>query len=236
MYINTPRSTSHVGNPVLVAPRLASRSSSDSDSYCYGFSCGNEWVWARWVLVVFFLFALATLGLAAIRINGRRMKLGQRPIIGTAWFTPPSYRQSERQYRSSTQDYVPPYTATANENDLGYYDNEGNFHLSSKTDNTTPPPPIDTADVADYPQEPPSAVTRDDNDQERYSADFSEAFHRYYQGTTVGQTTDDTGHDTERPSGRAEASASADGTSSTSSPIELQEIAKKPATVQVAHV
>ncbi|CEP63943.1 resistance to Congo red protein LALA0_S09e05974g [Lachancea lanzarotensis] len=234
MYINWSRSSPDGEMPPALE-RLAARSSND-DSYCYGFSCGNEWVWARWVLVVFFVFALAALGLTAIRINGRRMKLGQRPIIGTAWFTPPSYRQSERQYRGSTQDYVPPYTETANENDMGYYDNEGNFHLSSKVENATPPPPMDTVDVADYPTEPPSAVTRDDNIQERYSADFSDAFRQYYRGTAVEQTNGRIGRTSDRPGQSTSRSSSTDIDPTTAAPIELQNVSKRPETVQVAHV
>ncbi|EMG46257.1 hypothetical protein G210_3501 [Candida maltosa Xu316] len=38
------------------------------------------------------------------------------------------------------EDYVPQYTATANENDLGFYDAEGKFHHVEKI--LDPPPPI----------------------------------------------------------------------------------------------
>ncbi|SCU80485.1 LAME_0B03378g1_1 [Lachancea meyersii CBS 8951] len=232
MYLNFPPSNAR--EEKIAAAVLAVRASTDDSDYCYGLSCGNEWVWARWVLLVFFLVAIASLALTAIKINGRRVRLGQRPIIGTAWFTPPSYRQSERQYRSGTQDYVPPYTETANENDLGYYDNQGAFHLSSKAENTSPPPPLDTDEVFEYPQEPPSAVTRDDVSADRFSVDFTRDFHHYYRGTAAEQSTSGIGPENNNDQApRPSVNPSADVASS---PIEMQQIPKKPEEVRVHRV
>lgn len=73
-----------------------------------------------------------------------RRKRGQEPLRYVSWLTPPSYRQSEAQRRRNAvpvADYVPPYTEEANENDLGYYDAEGVFHVNSKAQ--PPPSPSD---------------------------------------------------------------------------------------------
>lgn len=69
--------------------------------------------------------------LAAIRINKRRGQEGREPIRGTAWITPPSYIQSQHQ-TNQQQPYVPPYSEQANDNDAGYYDNQGVFHPNLK--------------------------------------------------------------------------------------------------------
>ncbi|AET40064.1 resistance to Congo red protein Ecym_5302 [Eremothecium cymbalariae DBVPG len=81
-------------------------------------------IFAVWIVVVFF---------SIFMINLRRRRRGLRPIIGTAWLTPPSYGQSQRQYNRPTDDPtaipVPEYTEQPNVNvDLGYYDNQGKFH------------------------------------------------------------------------------------------------------------
>lgn len=70
--------------------------------------------------------AILVVVLAAIRINKRRGQEGREPIRGTAWITPPSYTQSQHNNQQQ-QPYVPPYSEQANDNDAGYYDNQGNF-------------------------------------------------------------------------------------------------------------
>ncbi|SCU85225.1 LANO_0C03708g1_1 [Lachancea nothofagi CBS 11611] len=194
MYISGPTHTVNImpATGARLLPRASDSTSTDND-YCYGLSCGNEWVWARWILFVFFLLAIAALALTAVKVNGKRLRLGQRPIVGTSWFTPPTYRQSERQYRSTTQDYVPVYTETANANDMGYYDNQGIFHLNSKAENMDPPPPLDSREISVNPQAPAAAITRDNESVRSHSIDFSRDFHQYYRGTAAGQS--DTGFD-----------------------------------------
>ncbi|SCU84411.1 LAMI_0C07382g1_1 [Lachancea mirantina] len=170
-------------------PRASSSSSDTDEPFCLGYDCsGSEWIWARWVLFVLFILAIAGLAFSAIRINSRRSRAGQRLIPGTAWFTPPSYRQSERQYnRGTRQEYVPPYSETANENDLGYYDNEGVFHVNSKAE-MLPPPPLTTA-VSDTSsgevRQPQPAVVRDDASAGAESFNFTRDFRRYYDGFTA---------------------------------------------------
>lgn len=71
------------------------------------------------------------------RVNKKRGSNGLQPLYGTRWMTPPSYVQSQSQYnqptsRNHTSDqpanYVPTYTETANDQDMGYYDENGQFH------------------------------------------------------------------------------------------------------------
>ncbi|CUS22649.1 LAQU0S06e02806g1_1 [Lachancea quebecensis] len=176
------------GNLAPDRVRLYARASESSfpDNGCFGFSCGNQWVWGRWILLVFFLCFLAVLAFTAVKLNGKRSNRGQRPIPGTAWFTPPTYRQSERQFRGSTQDYVPPYTETANDNDLGYYDNRGVFHFNIKAEEGPPPPLDDTTSFnADNLQYPPRATTRVSQNTSRQSLDNIRDFNEYYYGAAA---------------------------------------------------
>lgn len=169
-------------SPVLLLARAESSSNSEA---CFGLNCGNQWVWGRWILLVFFLCFIAGLALTAIKFNGKRTSRGERPIPGTAWFTPPTYRQSERTNRSSTQDYVPPYTERANANDLGFYDDQGVFHFN-KSAEETPPPPLDPSELASETiQRPAPAAVRSSTTTVLPSTEFEEDFNRYYYGTTA---------------------------------------------------
>lgn len=114
-----------------------------SDDLCWGLSCSSQWEWARWVIFVVFMVILLAFIITTVRINHLRRKRGQQPLRYVSWLTPPTYRQSEgRRSRNAVPaaDYVPAYTEEANENDLGYYDAQGIFHVNSKAQ---PPPPID---------------------------------------------------------------------------------------------
>lgn len=151
---------------------------------CWGMNCVSEWAWARWILLVFFLVAFGALVFIAIRINMRRSLRGQSMIRGTGWFTPPSYRQSERQYNGGAgsagrreEEYVPVYTERANEQDLGYYDNDGVFHVNSKAEPMPPPPGIDAV--------PAPAPTYHALSQE---GDYDMELRQYYGGTQLAQT------------------------------------------------
>ncbi|CCF57068.1 hypothetical protein KAFR_0C00730 [Kazachstania africana CBS 2517] len=97
--------------------------------------------------------------------NRKRYRLGQAPIRGTSWLTPPSYRQSQRQYNEGDNhiDYVPEYTETANVHDLGYFDERGEFHMNDKVERTNPGP-VNTSTLSDSSLEHPRpAVVRDDD-------------------------------------------------------------------------
>ncbi|SMN20291.1 similar to Saccharomyces cerevisiae YDR003W RCR2 Vacuolar protein that presumably functions within the endosomal-vacuolar trafficking pathway [Maudiozyma saulgeensis] len=108
----------------------------------------STWRWGRWILFVIFVVFILLLVLCTARANRRRFVRGEAPIRGTSWITPPSYRQSENTYVGNTQravvDYVPEYTEEANENDLGYYDERGEFHSNDKTA-YIPPPDLETS-------------------------------------------------------------------------------------------
>ena len=98
-------------------------------------------------------------------------------IRGTAWMTPPTYRQSERAYNGNGQhaeDYVPEYTETANEQDLGYYDERGEFHFNSKSE-YIPPPKLETADNTNS---SPSPIQRPENAFTRAPTDIEMDFTR----------------------------------------------------------
>ncbi|CAI4058457.1 hypothetical protein N7582_001112 [Saccharomyces uvarum] len=131
----------------------------------------SSWKWGRWIFFIFFVVAIAILLFSTAKVNRRRRIMGQAPIRGTAWLTPPTYRQSERDYNGTqrcVEDYVPEYTETANENDLGFYDERGEFHPNGKTEYL--PPPLLTENRADSTdkdlQRPKAAVVRMPSDTE----------------------------------------------------------------------
>ncbi|CAI1908412.1 hypothetical protein SEUBUCD650_0D02360 [Saccharomyces eubayanus] len=131
----------------------------------------SSWKWGRWIFFIFFVIAILILLFSAAKVNRRRRIMGQAPIRGTAWLTPPTYRQSERNYNGTqrcVEDYVPEYTETTNENDLGFYDERGEFHPNGKTE-YLPPPPLsgDRADSTDKDlQRPKAAVVRVSSESE----------------------------------------------------------------------
>ncbi len=136
-------STSSINSGSSSATASATSSGDEITNSCFGVSCSNQWEWARWVIFVLFMVVLSVFVLTTFRINYLRRRRGQQPLRYVSWLTPPTYRQAESS-RNRTDvpltDYVPPYTEEANENDLGYYDRDGVFHVNSKAD---PPPPID---------------------------------------------------------------------------------------------
>ena len=91
---------------------------------------------ARWAFfaIPFVIILVGIFG--TLRANKKRFQLGAKPIYGTRWMTPPSYRQSQTQYDQPVNirdadlpsTYVPAYTAEANEYDMGHYDQAGKFH------------------------------------------------------------------------------------------------------------
>lgn len=125
--------------------------------YCYGY-CG--WTWGRWVLLAFVVLVIVFVLLGALRKNKQRGQQGNQPIIGTAWFTPPSYYASNAQqgrtqqpmYEPPQQPYVPPYTPEAGEQDAGYYDQQGVYHPKRPLvpDNTSASFPPGASTTASY--------------------------------------------------------------------------------------
>lgn len=88
---------------------------------------------ARWAFFGVFIVLVFIVLIGTLRVNKRRSRQGIQPIYGTRWLTPPSYRQSERVYNNRNDldvptNYVPTYSEQAGDTDMGYYDNEGNFH------------------------------------------------------------------------------------------------------------
>lgn len=113
----------------------------------------SSWQWGRWILFVLFIVGIFVLFIFTVTTNRRRRYMGQAPIRGTAWMTPPSYRQSEQEYHGNSQrvveDFVPEYTQEANINDLGYYDERGEFHANGKAEYLPPPPLVQEVDLND---------------------------------------------------------------------------------------
>ncbi|GMM58319.1 Rcr2 protein [Maudiozyma humilis] len=164
----------------LIKDTAPSASASDTPTIIDDPWGSSSWRWGRWILFVIFVAFILVLIIATARANRNRYVRGQAPIRGTAWFTPPSYRQSEREYvgnsQQHVQDFVPQYTETANENDLGYYDERGEFHSNDKT-TYVPPPALDTVppSAAQSPtlQRPQPAVTRPQEVDADDAMDFS---------------------------------------------------------------
>ncbi|ONH66408.1 Protein RCR2 [Cyberlindnera fabianii] len=156
-------------------------------AWCYGNDCSNTWTWARWILFVLFIVGIIIVILSAIRVNKRRGLEGRAPIMGTAWITPPSYQQSQRQ-QTQQEPYVPPYTAQANDQDLGYYDAQGQFHTNTKAQmaqqdvtyrlNTLVP------DQTGLSEPQPVQVTGQNPNE-----DFNRQFQRYYGQSTATNNT-----------------------------------------------
>ncbi|KAI5959980.1 hypothetical protein CANMA_004080 [Candida margitis] len=104
---------------------------------------------ARWAFFAIFIVLIIIVVLGTIRVNKKRAQHGEQPIYGTRWLTPPSYIQSQNQYDQPdhTRDpdlpsaYVPTYTATANEFDMGYYDSSGTFHPNPNAKQALQHPP-----------------------------------------------------------------------------------------------
>ncbi|KAK6198676.1 chitin synthesis regulation, resistance to congo red-domain-containing protein [Scheffersomyces amazonensis] len=116
--------------------------------YSYWTSSGS----ARWAFFAVFILLVLFVVIGTLRVNKKRGQQGIQPIYGTRWLTPPSYNQSQNQYNQPdhTRDpdlpgtYVPTYTERANEYDMGYYDNQGAFHVNpnAKAADMAPPQPV----------------------------------------------------------------------------------------------
>ncbi|CAG62778.1 uncharacterized protein GVI51_M10417 [Nakaseomyces glabratus] len=164
----------------------------DDDPYGRG-----SWVWGRWILFVIFVVGILLMTLLTFRINRRRTATGRAPIYGTAWMTPPSYRQSERDYNHTqnyVEEYVPTYTETTNANDLGYYDANGVFHKNAKAEMLQPPALDGEVARPDGPPpgfdgltQPESAYLRpEDVPQEDIDLEFRRPAQTNFQRTTAG--------------------------------------------------
>lgn len=127
----------------------SSNSSNDDNSY---YSTYNPWRWQKWSLFAIFIVLMVLLVAATLRTNYNRIRHGRQPIRGTAWLTPPSYQQSEREYnhddgvhvgrhnnRRQREENIPAYTEEVGEEDLGFYDANGVFHENVKGKMMSPP-------------------------------------------------------------------------------------------------
>lgn len=80
---------------------------------------------ARWAFFALFGVAFIIAIMSMIFVNRKRLRRGVAPIYGTSWITPPAYRANVN--NNMPENNVPTYTAQANEADMGYYDQHGNF-------------------------------------------------------------------------------------------------------------
>lgn len=113
---------------------------------------------ARWAFFAIFIVIIILLMVGMMRVNKRRGTSGRQPIYGTRWMTPPSYLQSQNQYNQPArrdegmpETYVPTYSERANDQDMGYYDNEGNFHANPNAKVSTPFQFNNDSDVVAHP-------------------------------------------------------------------------------------
>ncbi|SCV16484.1 related to Protein RCR2 [Nakaseomyces glabratus] len=143
----------------------------DDDPYGRG-----SWVWGRWILFVIFVVGILLMTLLTFRINRRRTATGRAPIYGTAWMTPPSYRQDHKCQRS------------------GYYDANGVFHKNAKAEMLQPPALDGEVARPDGPPpgfdglaQPESAYLRpEDVPQEDIDLEFRRPAQTNFQRTTAG--------------------------------------------------
>lgn len=143
-------------------------------------STGSAWIWGRWVLFgVFGILGIIIVILGTLKINRGRNKIGQAPIRGTAWMIPPSYRQSEIQYTGNTgnvvEEYVPKYTRNANNQDLGYYDERGEFHQNNDAEYIAPPT-LEPTTNSSIPQPAHAIVHESSSEEFDMTRDFQRTF------------------------------------------------------------
>lgn len=117
----------------------------------YYYTDSSSWEWGRWLLLALLVVGLLV---SIFLMNFHRRKHGNQPIVGTSWLAPPpSYFQSQRQNRYNdpavNEQPLPLYTANANQNDLGYYDNEGKFVPTSPENDYYQGFPIANANTGD---------------------------------------------------------------------------------------
>ncbi|CAI4055095.1 hypothetical protein SKDZ_02G1120 [Saccharomyces kudriavzevii ZP591] len=130
----------------------------------YSYGSSSSWQSQRWILFVIVVAVVLLIVLYTFLVNRRRQRTGRAPIRGTAWLTPPSYGQSQQQYTGNVQqhtnDYVPEYTERANEHDLGYYDERGEFHPNDKAACLSSPPLVQecSSEFDSSLERPPAAV------------------------------------------------------------------------------
>lgn len=188
----------------------------------YYTSDSPAWDQGRWILFVVLAVGLLLLLLYTRMLNRKRASIGQAPIRGTAWISPPTYRQSQRQHNRGTgdvtDDFVPEYTERANDQDLGYYDQSGEFHLNSKVEYQSPPPLSRRgSDSTASLERPQAAVTRIPTDE--MEIDF-----RRYRPTTAPPGVSNTATAPVPATSTATASSSTDTTTTGDADIELHNI------------
>ncbi|KAK6465603.1 chitin synthesis regulation, resistance to congo red-domain-containing protein [Scheffersomyces coipomensis] len=137
-----------------------------------GWSSGGSG--ARWAFFGIFLVLVLFVVLGTLRANKKRAQQGAQPIYGTRWLTPPNYRQSQNQYNQPDHvrdpelpsAYVPTYTETANEYDMGFYDNQGEFHANpnAKAVDLAPPNQAHARDSSPTDRGPATDLDHDIND------------------------------------------------------------------------
>lgn len=133
-------------------PKVVPVASSDPmNSYNDSFSSNSGWVWGRWLL---FIVVIVAFVLYVFLVNVRRRKLGRKPIVGTSWLAPPpAYGASQQQYNQPVNENpVPEYTEAVNDNDAGYFDNEGKFHPTQRVSPVAAPEPAVTSPSVPYTQ------------------------------------------------------------------------------------
>ena len=82
----------------------------------------------RYAFFAFFVAAFIIFIVMICTVNARRLKSGRTPVI-SSYLSPPSYHQSQAAYGGErTATSLPTYTPAPNaQQDVGYYDKNGNF-------------------------------------------------------------------------------------------------------------
>ena len=77
--------------------------------------------------IVIFIFIVIVIFISLLSYGNKKSKRRKQQNLGIT--------------TSPEHDYVPPYTQTPNDNDLGRFDKQGNFHLLNRPEGVQPPLP-----------------------------------------------------------------------------------------------
>ncbi|KAG7722372.1 hypothetical protein KL949_000574 [Ogataea haglerorum] len=107
---------------------------------------GSKYAFFAFLAAIIIIFLIFT-----CMLNVRRIRRGRTPII-SQYLAPPSYYQSQHQSPDANTVPLPAYTEQPNPNqDIGYYDNNGNFIPYSKANGaggpSVPPGPNGPGEV-----------------------------------------------------------------------------------------
>lgn len=128
IHLTSQRNTTQISMPAIRRdlPKLLSGVNQElSKRLIYYSSDGSSP--ARYAFFAIFVAAFIFFIVMVCFVNNKRRKQGRAPMI-SSYLAPPNYYQSENQYNADAPTNLPTYTPAANpQQDVGYYDKNGNF-------------------------------------------------------------------------------------------------------------